>query len=50
MYIFHELKGKKVKTNWKDNLLANKKFEKLYSNKNTIEVLVKNIHINKNIR
>ncbi|GKU80829.1 hypothetical protein NCCP28_02250 [Niallia sp. NCCP-28] len=39
-----------MKANWKDNLLENKKFKNLYSNKNKIEVLVKKIHINKNIR
>jgi len=50
MYIFQELMEKTTTNNWKDNLLANKKFENLCSNKNTLEILVKNIYINKKSR
>ncbi|WP_400241741.1 hypothetical protein AB3U99_13660 [Niallia sp. JL1B1071] len=44
MSIFHELKDKIIFThNWKDNLIAHRKYEKLYK-KNAAEVKYSNIY------
>ncbi|CAM5599833.1 MULTISPECIES: hypothetical protein [Niallia] len=44
MSIFHELKEKIVfPRNWKDNLIAHKKYEKLYK-KNPTELIYSNIY------
>lgn len=44
MSIFHELKDKIIYThNWKDNLIAHKKYENLYKKSHT-EILYSNIY------
>ena len=46
MYIFHELKEKGLQTSdWKSNLMANRKYEKLYK-KNHAEMIYGNFYRN----
>lgn len=43
----HELKTKRKHSDWKNNLMAQKKYEKLITKKTTVEFIANNVNRNK---